>query len=887
MQASPGVVTFLFTDIEGSTRLWEAEPERMRPALARHDAIAKAAMDRHRGVVVKMSGDGLHAAFNDPLDAVNAALELQHALADPEATGGIALRVRCGLHAGVDERRDNDFFGGAVNRAARITGAAHGGQVLLSQAVAALIRDRLPAGVALRDLGSVRLRDLSSPEQVFQVVHPRLRADFPALRSLEATPNNLPRQLTSFIGRERELAEVKNLLATTRLLTLHGVGGIGKTRLSLQVAADVMDDYPDGEWLVELAPIADPQLVAQAVASVLGVKEEAGHPVTEALERYVKDRQLLIILDNCEHVVHACAELAQQLLQSGPRLKVLASSREHLHAAGETTYPVPALAVPDPSTTIAPNALTQYESVRLLVDRAVAAQPAFQVTEQNALSISKICRRLDGIPLAIELAAARVRAMSVDNIAARLNDRFNLLTAGARTALPRQQTLRALIDWSYDLLTEKERILFRRLAVFAGGWTLAAAEAVLSAGDVDEAMVLELLVGLVDKSLVMVEAEGTRYRLLETVREYAQERLEESGEEAGVRKRHLEFYLALAEKAAPGLSGPEQASWLKQLDGDRENILAAHAWCSRTSHNAESGYRLVHAIKLYWFTRGLLDLGHRVTVEALSPPSIQPRSLARCKALWVAGQICSYTGRYEEAQRHLYESLEIARYHGDRRMIAAVQNYLALAALGQGDRAAARIHCEEALELARELGNKREIAVASNALAQLNRLDGKLDGAEPLYEQVVVLARELHDREFEAIGILGLAMVAIGRGFAQRAHELLCEVLTIAYETGSKTAGQSALEVSAGLAALQKQWERSARLFGAAEAQTLRTGIRRDPADEAFLQPLIANARNALGESRFTPAEASGRTLAFEQAITEVRAWQLSSYDRPLSGDQS
>jgi predicted ATPase/class 3 adenylate cyclase len=873
MQASPGVVTFLFTDIEGSTKLGEQEPERIRPAMARHDAIAKAAVERHHGTIVKMAGDGVHAAFHDPIDAIGATLELQQALADPETTGGVALRIRCGLHAGVDERRDNDFFGRAVNRAARITSVAHGGQILLSAAVATLIRERLPADVALRDLGSVRLRDLASPERVYQVIHPQLRQDFPALRALEATPNNLPQQVTSFIGRECELAEIAKSLRNTRLVTLLGVGGIGKTRLSLQVAADMLDAFPDGVWFVELAPLTDSQLVPQAVASVLGVKEEAGRPLVEALEKHVKDRQLLLILDNCEHLVDACADLVKQLLQSGPRLKILASSREHLRVAAETTYPVPALAVPDPSGVITPEALTQYESVRLLVDRAVAALPAFQITGQNAAAISEICRRLDGIPFAIELAAARVRALSVENIAARLNDRFRLLTRGSRTALPRQQTLRASIDWSYDLLTEKERILFRRLAVFAGGWTLEAAEAIASCGHVDKSEVLDLLVDLVDKSLVMIEPEGGRYGLLETVRQYSEERLSEAGEGEEVRKRHLDFYLAFAERAGAQLSGPEQPSWLRQLDVDRENILSAHAWCSRRSHDAESGYRLVHAVKLYWFMRGLLNLGHNVTVEAISIPALQPHSLARCKALWVAGQICSYTGRYDEAQRYLYESLEIARHHDDRRMIAAVQNYLALAALGQGNRTAARIHCKEALDLARELGNKREIAGATNALAQLNRLDGKLDEAAPLYEQVVALAHELRDREFAAIGILGLAMVAISRGAVGRARNLLREVLTIAAETDSKPAGQCALDVSAGLAALQKEWERSARLYGAAEAQTLRTGIRRDPADEAFLQPLLDRARTALDEPRFKLAESSGRALPFEEAIAEVRTW--------------
>ncbi|TMG81335.1 MAG: adenylate/guanylate cyclase domain-containing protein, partial [Betaproteobacteria bacterium] len=617
MQVSPGVVTFLFTDIEGSTRLWEQEPERMRPALARHDAIARAAVEGHRGIVVKTAGDGVHATFDDPLDAIGATLQLQQALADSTATGGIAFRVRCGLHLGVDERRDNDFFGPAVNRAARIMSVAHGGQVLLSEAVALLVRGRLPAGVTLRDLGAVRLRDLASPERVYQVVHPQLRQDFPALRSLEATPNNLPQQVTSFIGRGFDLTEVKKILGNTRLLTLLGVGGIGKTRLSLQVAADMLDGFPDGVWFVELAPLVDAQLVPQAVASVLGVKEEAGRPVVEALKKHVKDRQLLLIVDNCEHLVHACAELAKQLLESSPRLKILASSREHLHVPGEATYPVPALGVPEPSTATTPAALTQYESVLLLVDRAVAAQPTFRVTDQNAAAIGEICRRLDGIPLAIELAAARARALSVENIAARLHDRFRLLTSGSRTALPRQQTLRALIDWSYDLLSEAERAVFRRLAVFAGGWTLDAVEAVAADVEVRERDVLDLLTNLVEKSLVVVEAAGGRYRLLDTVRQYAQERLTESGEEESVRMRHLACYVALAENAGSQLTGPQQGVWLVRLDLERENILGAHDYCEWAAGGAELGLRLASAVKRYWIFRGLMELGHRLTVEAL------------------------------------------------------------------------------------------------------------------------------------------------------------------------------------------------------------------------------------------------------------------------------
>jgi predicted ATPase/class 3 adenylate cyclase len=867
------VTTYLFTDIEGSTRLWEQEPERMRQALARHDAITRAAVEGNRGVVVKMSGDGAHSAFEDPLDALAATLELQRMLADPVATNGVPLRVRCGIHVGVSERRDNDFFGPPVNRAARIMSIAHGGQVLLSEAAAALVRERLPAGVTLRDLGAARLRDLSNVEHVYQVVHPELRESFPALRSLEATPNNLPQQVTSFIGREREIVDAREALGTARLLTLLGAGGIGKTRLSLQVAADVLEDYPDGVWFVELAPLTDERLVPQAVASILGVKEEAGHQVIEALAKHVADRRLLLILDNCEHVVQACAALAEQLLRAGLNVRILASSREPLRVSGEVSFPVPALAVPAERDPVAVEALPQYPAVLLFVDRAAAVRPTFSLTEDNARAVAEICQRLDGIPLAIELAAARVRALSVENIAARLNDRFHLLTGGNRTALPRQQTLRALIDWSYDLLSEKERILFRRLAVFAGGWTLEAAEAVGAEGDVDEGEVLDLLADLVDKSLVMVEADGGRYRLLETVRQYAQERLNESGDGDQVRTRHLAYYLAFAETARPELIGPEQGAWLPRLDLERENFLSAHAWCGHAEGGAELGLRLASAVKPYWLNRGLLGLGYRITLEALARAGAQERSLTRCRGLSNAGQLSYFMGRYGEARGYLEESLAIAREIGDKGRVALVLQPLGMAALGQGDVATARTHLEEALALARELGNKREIAAAINALAQLHRMEGDLQTAAPLYEAFLAIARELGDRDTVAIGLLNLAMVAIGNGSRHHARRMLLEVLAIAEEIGSKPAGQSALEVSACLAALREEWQRAALFFGTAEAQSERTGLHRDPADEAFLAPLIAKVRAALGSAPFGAAEAAGRALSYEDAMVEARAW--------------
>jgi predicted ATPase/class 3 adenylate cyclase len=867
------VTAFLFTDIEGSTRLWEQEPERMRSALARHDAVARAAVADNCGTLVKTTGDGVHAAFSDPRDAIAAALQIQHDLADADTTGGVTLRVRCGIHVGVGEQRDNDFFGGAVNRAARIMSAAHGGQILLSQAVANLVDGALPAGVELRDLGSVRLRDLASPERLFQVEHPSLRSEFPALRSLESSPNNLPQQATTFIGREREIAEIKKAFGATRLLTLLGAGGIGKTRLSLHVAADVLEHYPDGVWFVELAPLTDERLVPQAVASVLGVKEVASRPLTEALARHVADRYLLLVLDNCEHVVQSCATLADLLLRSGAHVRILVSSREPLRIPGEVIFPVLALALCPPRESIRAEDLLRFPASQLFAERAAAGQPGFRLTDENAPSVAEICQRLDGIPLAIELAAARVRSLSLQDIAARLNDRFSLLMGGSRTALPRHQTLRALIDWSYDLLSEKERVLFRRLAVFTGGWTLEAMESVCADKEIAESGVLDLLFELVDKSLVMVVGEGGRYRLLETVRQYASGRLKQSGEGDSTRARHAAFYLAFVEEAAPELHGAAQASALQRLDLERENIMSAHAYFLQNDEDVEKDYRLVHAVKHYWFMRGQLNLGHRVSVEAVMTPKERTNTSARMKALFVAGQICGFMGRYAEAQRYLRESLEIARAVGDKDFTVVVLNNLGMAAIGQGDRLSARLHCEEAIALARQSGNKQRIVTASNALAQLHRLDGDLESAVHLYHQCEMLARELGNRDFIAVALLNLAIVATAQGFEQRAAAFLREVLDISHETGSKPAVQSVLDVSTGLAGIRGEWERAARFYGAAEYQTGITGIRRDAADQAFLEPLVERIQQALGPKLFAECEGAGRALPFQDTVNDVRGW--------------
>ena len=674
---------------------------------------------------------------------------------------------------------------------------------------------------------------------------------------LPALKHNLPAALNSFIGREGEIAEVKALLASSRLVTLTSLGGTGKTRLSLQVATGLLEEFPDGVWFVELAPLADELRVAQVVAFVLDIIEEAGKPVIDALARGVRDKQMLVVLDNCEHLLHGCAEVARRMLEAGPRVRILASSREPLHVAGEAIFRVPAMAT--------------AQAIRLFVDRARAANPAFAATTESSPKIVEICNRLDGIPLAIELAAARVRALSVETIAARLDDRFRLLTGGDRSAMPRQQTLRASIEWSHELLTAPERALLRRLAVFSGGWTLEAAEAVCAGGELQQAAsVLELLTNLVEKSLVGVDSPGDRFHLLESVRQFALEQLEESGEGAGVRHRHLEYYLALASRARPELLGPDQARWMALLDRERENLFAAHRLCGGSAESQEQGLRLVSMLKQYWIVRGLLGLARGVMVEALERAPARGRSRAR--TLFDAGQVGYFMGLYRESRAQLEESLAIAREINERALAGQVLQPLGMACLGMGDLAAARGHLVEALEAARASGDPRSVAAAVNAMAQFHRVEGDLDAAEPLFRHVLDLARELGDRESIAIGLLNLAMTSAERKSMRDARGMVAEALGIAQATGSKPVGQSVLEVCAGIAAAEERWSCAARFYGAAETEASRTGIRRDPADEAFLAPRVAAARKALAQ-RFGDSEAEGRALAYEQALEGAREW--------------
>ena len=793
MEVSSSVITILFTDIEGSTRLWEQEGERMAFALAQHDARARTAVESNRGFIVKTTGDGLFAGFPDPLDAVNATVMFQQSLVDPAVTNGIAIRVRCGLHIGVLERRDNDYFGTPVNRTARIMSVAHGGQILISQAVVDEVGTRLPAPITLRDLGSVRLKDLSSPEHVYQVLHPDLRPDFPALRSLEATPNNLPEQLTSFIGRERELEEATQLLKGTRLLTLLGMGGLGKTRLSLQIAADMLDAYPDGIWFVDLAPIRDPTFVPNEVAQVLAVREEPGKPLTHTLCAHLKSRKTLLIFDNCEQVVSACASLANALLRAAPDIRIIASSREALRVPGEQIYPVLPLALPAPTASV--ETLSRSEAVQLFMARAQLQKPGFTLTEREAPAVAELCTRVEGIPLALELAAARMRSLSIQEINKRLHNRFTLLTGGGRVLLERQQTLRALVAWSYDLLTDNEKLLFDRLGVFVGGFDLPAAEAVCGADPLMPEDVLDLVLSLVDKSLVMVrEADGeSRYRMLETLREFGLEALGKRGEHAPTAKRHCDHYFVIAKAARDGLKGAEQPEWIRRTETDLDNIRAAIALALAGGVDAVIAVKFSVAMMAFWMLRGYSSEGRKIVHAALAVPAIQDSDLAQAHALYVGAALATSQSDHAEAQQMLETCLMLRRRLGNPVEIAATLSTLSLARLQAGDAAGASA-CEcEALEIFRSGGERLGEAIGLLHLGQIAVYTGDEALAQSSLDECLRIAQAIKNREIEGEAELTLGECALESGRIDDARRYLDRSLAVCREAGDRRGEASAI----------------------------------------------------------------------------------------------
>jgi predicted ATPase/class 3 adenylate cyclase len=795
-----GIVTFLFTDIEGSTRRWETQPELMKVAFAQQEKIMREMMAAHGGYVYKMIGDAFQVAFVHAADALAAAVSAQRAL-HAEHWGEIGpIKLRMALHTGMTDERGDDYVGPLLNRVARLMSAGHGGQILLTQATCDELADRLPPDVTLKDMGERRLRDLIRAERVYQVVMAGLPADFPPLKTLDFRPNNLPVQLTSFVGREREMADAKRLLKTTRLLTLTGAGGAGKTRLALQVAADVIDRFQSGVLLVELAPLAESSLVPQAVASALNITELPGSTLIDALVKHLRDKEMLLLLDNCEHLVDACAQLAHTLLSAAPALKVLASSREPLRIPGEVTYRVPSLHTPDSKQHWPVDALVQFESVQLFVDRATAVQPGFEITEINAQAIAEICSRLDGIPLAIELAAARVNVLPAEKIAARLNDRFKLLTGGNRAALPRQQTLRAAIDWSYSLLSDmppSERALLRRAAVFAGAWLLEAVEDVcvwdaanapLESGDV-----LDVLTSLVNKSLVVQDqGDGVepRYHLLETIREYALNKLREAGEEDQARARHAAFFVKIAETSEPMLKGKAQLAGITMLDQNFDDLRYALDWLAGAA--PQTALRLAVLLGRFWEMSSHFSEGRAVLERMLQQAADAPLQM-RAQALCWQGLLTYRLGDYDIASALLQESLRISQSMGDVQGEAAALAHLGATSSARGDFAHAREWLERSLNLARRVKDPDAEAYALVLLGNMAYGLGDEGKAQGYYEASLRMRRQQGDEVSVGKLLNNLGSLAHAQGDLVQARRHYEESLACTSKFGNRWVKNSTL----------------------------------------------------------------------------------------------
>jgi predicted ATPase/DNA-binding CsgD family transcriptional regulator len=817
------------------------------------------------------------------------------------------------LHSGAYTERDGDYVGPVVNRAARLLDIGHGGQVLVTAAAYALLADRLPGGIGLRDLGEQRLKDLGRAERVFQVTGPGLAEGFAVLRSLDdpALRHNLPSQATSFVGRTAELAELRTLMsAGSRLVTIAGPGGIGKSRLALQVAADALDGTGDGVWLAELAPVAEPEVVARTVAAVLGVSEVPGRPMLDTLIDAVGDRDLLLILDNAEQVLGAVAELADAVIRSCPRVCLLVTSREPLGVGGEHVFRVPGLAVP-PADLAAPDRLAAFESVQLFAEHAALHRRDFVVDDASAAAVAAICVRLDGIPLALELAAGRLGSLSAPEINARLDQRFRLLTTGNRTALPRHQTLRALIDWSYDLLSSQEQIVFGRLSVFAGGWTLDAAEAVACCGDVEDWQVLDLLAALVGKSLVQAEViqGSTRYRLLETVRHYAAERLAlRAGSDASdVRAAHRDHYLALVETAAARLRGPDELRWLDRIEADFDNIRAALAFSIADPDGAEPGLRMATGLRWFCYMRGHSGEVIEALGVLLERPDARQPTRCRARALTATCDLLNNFGRSQAIPSMAEEAIAIARGLHDDLVAGDALCELCWFTFLAGDLSAALAIIDEAVALARSAGNPHLLATALSNRAAFKGEAGELDAASADHQEVLALARAAGDNyvlvsnlanlgtDQIAAGELGAAIaylrealgvaeahgyqhlaagVGVNLGFtylldgdAAEARPLLISVLDAARATGEKTYVNVAILGLALAVGPDGAPAVAAALHGAADDQYERAGQAFDAVDLRLRASHHARLRDALGEAAFDAAYARGRTLSQADAI--------------------
>jgi predicted ATPase/class 3 adenylate cyclase/Flp pilus assembly protein TadD len=904
-----GTVSFLFTDIEGSTRRWETHRAQMQHAVQRHDELIRATSNKHGGVVFKTIGDAFCIAFGRPEDALGAALDAQGLLGEEDFAGVEGLRARMAIHTGTADERDGDYFGPTVNRVARLLAVGHGGQVLVSGTAADLLQGSMPARTSLRDLGEHLLRDLARPEQVYQLVSPGLPEIFPALRSLGALPNNLPRQATTFIGRDEELTEIKALLAKSQLVTLVGTGGVGKTRTALQVGADLLDGSGDGVWFVDLAQVAAPAYVVPEMARVFSIQPQADRDFLDDLRFYLKSKNLLLIVDNCEHVVAEASRVIADLIKACPRVWVLATSREGLNVHGEQVYRMPSLSVPSSTEKIGAEEALRYGAVALFVARASALDSQFTFGDDRVPIVLDICRRLDGIALAIELAAARVTILSLKQLSQRLDERFRLLTGGDRTALPRQQTMRAAIDWSYELLSETEQTLFRRLAIFQGGWTLEAASSVCSDDTMDEFAIFDALALLVNKSLVVVElgAETQRYRLLESLRQYGVERLKQRFELDDAARRHAQYFADYGRRAAEKWQKIPEVVWLASIDVELDNIRAALEWALAQGNDPLLGAALAERLWVFWFGRShhegkLVTEAARAAVDPHSDPALsvdidlaltrmrvgksREETLALCeralagaralgderrlaRAVFYWGEALVFENRHDEAVVALTEALEHAQKVGDQYRATSAIQLLGKAYVRLGRLDEARERFGKAMQYYENRSVERNHGIALIDMALLERLSGDAQRAMALTLEARKIAQTLRDRNLEIIAEAAGGWHCLLSGQFDTARATAHRYLTISIEERFEFGVVSAVQTLGGVAVHREDFERAARLLGFSEANAAKF-FGRNPWVDFDIESLLRPLRDRLGEETLAALMAEGAAWSQERVVEEA-----------------
>jgi predicted ATPase/class 3 adenylate cyclase len=903
-----GLVTFLFSDIEGSTQRWEAHRDAMQAAVDRHDEILRTAIQTHKGYIFKTVGDAFCAAFASVADGVAAAIAAQREIASEDFSAVDGVRVRMGLHVGEVSEHRGDYFGPDVNRVARLMSIGHGGQVLISSAVQELIEGSLPNGLSLVDLGLRRLKDLTQPEQVWQLTAAGLPSEFPPLNSLDARPNNLPVHVTALIGRERDLNDLKTLIGRHHLVTIAGSGGVGKTRVALQLGAELIDRFADGVWFADLAPITDPELVSSVIAKVLGMTQVEGRRVDEAIWQWLRRKKLLLILDNCEHLLEAVASIADAIMRHCPDVQMVATSRQALGISGEVVHRLPSLATPDTAVGLQTTEALKYGAIALFVDRAQAADTHFSLGDNNAAIVAEICRHLDGIPLAIELAAARVKVLSIPNLAQRLNERFKILTGGSRTALPRQKTLAALIDWSYNLLTPQEQTLFNRVSIFAGGFSLDAATAVCSGEGLDEIDILDLLSSLTDKSLVVADTAGEqeRYRLLESTRAYASEKLGVAGDRERLARRHAGYFREQAQEADKRYGIGSTLEWVADVELELDNYRAALEWTLTRGADAVVGGAIAGSLALLWHRGGLLTEGKywiecalgrlrateyplvvarlflavsflysgKRTYEAAEKALTLYESLGNrrwaARAQRSAASGLFQMGRLEEASKKNLQALEPSRECGDA-YLASCLELQGVIAYHRGDIATGRELLTQALATYRAIGNEFGSNNTLLRIAELEFADGNPQEALRLMGQTPELdTRRGVDRVALAVRQSNSIGYRIALGDLEGARRSAREAVQLAQRTQMKQVSAWVLQHLALLKALCEDVHTATRLLGYVDAQLRELDEDRQATEKWGYEKLMVTLREHLSEAEIKELAAEGAAWSEDQAVEEA-----------------